>query len=43
VKKKIVEQGGDPHPEKTEQFASFIQAESIKWGKVVRESGASLD
>jgi tripartite-type tricarboxylate transporter receptor subunit TctC len=43
VKKKIIEQGGDPHPEKPEQFASFIQAESIKWGKVVRESGASLD
>ncbi len=43
VKKKIVEQGGDPHPEKPEQFAAFIQAESIKWGKVVRDSGASLD
>ena len=43
VKKKIVEQGGDPHPEKPEQFAAFIQAESLKWGKVVRDSGASLD
>jgi tripartite-type tricarboxylate transporter receptor subunit TctC len=43
VKKKIIEQGGDPHPEKPEQFAAFIQAESLKWGKVVRDSGASLD
>ena len=43
VKKKIIEQGGDPHPEKAEQFAAFIQAESLKWGKVVRDSGASLD
>ncbi|MEY4122789.1 MAG: hypothetical protein RLZZ457_1627 [Pseudomonadota bacterium] len=43
VKKKIYDQGADVFSEKPEQFASFIQAESLKWGKVVRDSGASLD
>ena len=43
VKKKINEQGAGVHSETPEQFAAFIQAESVKWGKVVKESGASLD
>ena len=43
VKKKIVDQGGDPVSETPAQFATFIQSESVKWGKVVKESGASLD
>ena len=43
VKKKISEQGAEVYSEKPEQFAAFIQAESAKWGKVVRESGASVD
>ncbi|MFT3721928.1 Bug family tripartite tricarboxylate transporter substrate binding protein [Pseudorhodoferax sp.] len=43
VKKKIAEQGGDPVAETPAQFAAFIQAESAKWGKVVKESGASAD
>ncbi len=43
VKKKILEQGAEPHPEKPAEFASFIQSESAKWGKVVKDSGASLD
>lgn len=43
VKKKIVEQGAEVYSEKPEQFAAFIQKESVKWGKVVRDSGASLD
>ena len=43
VKKKIAEQGGDVVAETPAQFAAFIQAESVKWGKVVKESGASLD
>lgn len=30
--------GGDP-----EQFGSFMRAESAKWGKVVRDSGAKID
>lgn len=43
VKKKINEQGAETVSETPEQFAAFIQAESVKWGKVVKESGASLD
>ena len=42
-KKKINEQGAEVYSETPEQFAAFIQAESVKWGKVVKESGASLD
>ena len=43
VKKQINEQGAEVYSETPEQFAAFIQAESVKWGKVVKESGASLD
>ncbi|HFL5746981.1 TPA: Bug family tripartite tricarboxylate transporter substrate binding protein [Stenotrophomonas maltophilia] len=43
VKKKIAEQGGDVVAETPEQFAAFIKAESVKWGKVVKESGATAD
>ena len=43
VKKKIAEQGGEPHAETPEQFATFIRAEAAKWSKVVKESGASVD
>ena len=43
VKKKIAEQGGDVVAETPAQFAAFIKAESGKWGKVVKESGATAD
>ena len=43
VRKKIDDQGGEPANETPAQFADFIQKESLKWGKVVKESGASLD
>ncbi|MBU0746646.1 MAG: tripartite tricarboxylate transporter substrate binding protein [Gammaproteobacteria bacterium] len=43
VKKKINDQGAEATSETPAQFAAFIQAESVKWGKVVKESGASLD
>lgn len=33
VKKKIVDQGGEPVNETPAQFAAFIQSESVKWGK----------
>ena len=37
------EQGAIAHPETPAQFETFIKAETIKWGKVVRESGATAD
>jgi tripartite-type tricarboxylate transporter receptor subunit TctC len=43
IRKKISDQGAEVFSETPEQFASFIQAEGVKWGKVVRDSGASLD
>ena len=43
VKKKIAEQGGEPHGEKPEQFAEFIRNETAKWSQVVKASGASAD
>ncbi|MDD2546258.1 MAG: tripartite tricarboxylate transporter substrate binding protein [Burkholderiaceae bacterium] len=43
VKKKIDDQGGEPVNETSEAFAAFIQKETQKWGKVVRESGATVD
>ena len=43
VKAKIVAQGGEVVAETPEQFAAFIKAETAKWGKVVKESGASVD
>lgn len=43
VKKKIAEQGGDVVAETPAQFAAFIQSESVKWGKVVKASGATVD
>jgi len=43
VKKKLAEQGAEPYSEKPEQFAEFIRKETAKWGKVVKDSGASVD
>ena len=43
IKKKLNEQGAEDYSETPEQFAAFIQKESVKWGKVVHDSGASLD
>ncbi|MDM0047145.1 tripartite tricarboxylate transporter substrate binding protein [Variovorax dokdonensis] len=43
VKQKIAAQGGDVVAETPEQFAAFIKAETLKWSKVVKESGASVD
>ncbi|AVS66109.1 tripartite tricarboxylate transporter substrate binding protein [Paracidovorax avenae] len=43
IRKKLAEQGAEAAGETPAQFADFIQKESVKWGKVVRESGASVD
>ncbi|MOA13931.1 Tripartite tricarboxylate transporter family receptor [compost metagenome] len=43
VKKKINDQGAEAYSETPAQFAAFIKSESVKWGKVVRESGAVAD
>lgn len=43
VQKQISAQGGEVVNETPAQFAAFIKAETTKWGKVVKDSGASLD
>ena len=43
IQQKIAEQGGDVVAETPEQFAAFIKAETAKWGKVVKDSGATVD
>lgn len=40
---KIKAVGGEPHPESSAEFAEFIKAETEKWGKVVKASGARID
>ena len=43
VQKKISAQGGETVNETPVQFAAFIRSETTKWGKVVKESGATVD
>jgi tripartite-type tricarboxylate transporter receptor subunit TctC len=43
VNKKLAEQGAEPHGEKPEQFAEFIRSETAKWGKTVKQSGATAE
>ena len=43
VKEKLATLGLDPAPASPESLASLIQAESVKWARVVKESGARAD
>ena len=43
VKDKLATLGLDPAPGSPEALASLIQAESVKWARVVKESGAKVD
>ena len=43
VKERLAAQGVETGGSTPEQYAAFIQAEIVKWGKVVKESGARID
>jgi tripartite-type tricarboxylate transporter receptor subunit TctC len=42
VKKLIAPTGMDPDPDTPEQFAAYVKADYERWGKVVRDSGATV-
>ena len=43
VKERLAAQGVETTVSTSEQFAIYIQAEIVKWGKVVKGSGARID
>ena len=43
VRQRLAAEGGEALGGSPEQFASFLKAEHVKWGRVVRESGARAE
>ncbi len=43
LRKTWFDQGAEPGGEPTADFARYVKAETEKWGKVVRDSGVTLD
>ncbi|MDR6521054.1 tripartite-type tricarboxylate transporter receptor subunit TctC [Variovorax paradoxus] len=43
VRKKLTEQGADVLGGPSEQFAALVRDETVRWAKVVKESGAKVD
>jgi tripartite-type tricarboxylate transporter receptor subunit TctC len=43
LQKKLGDQGADVQGSTPEQFGKLIQTDIVKWGKVVKESGAKVD
>jgi tripartite-type tricarboxylate transporter receptor subunit TctC len=43
VKDKLAQIGVDPAPTTPEELAVFARAETEKWGKVVKATGATVD
>jgi tripartite-type tricarboxylate transporter receptor subunit TctC len=42
-RQRLMDQGIEPAGGTSAQFAAFMQAESAKWGKIVKDSGARID
>ena len=41
TRERIASLGGDPVGNSQAEFAAFLNTESVKWGKLVRDSGAT--
>ncbi|MBI4192325.1 MAG: tripartite tricarboxylate transporter substrate binding protein, partial [Betaproteobacteria bacterium] len=43
VRDRMVANGADPVGSTPEEFAAYIQAEIVKWAKVIKQSGARVE
>ena len=43
VQKKLLELGAEPVGNSSEEFTAFVKTEVVKWGDVVKKSGAKVD
>jgi tripartite-type tricarboxylate transporter receptor subunit TctC len=43
VQKKLLELGAEPVGNSSEEFTALLKTEVVKWGDVVKKSGAKVD
>ena len=43
VQKKLLDLGAEPVANSSEEFTAFVKIEVVKWGDVVKKSGAKVD
>ena len=43
VQEKLLDLGAEPVANSSEEFQAFVKTEVVKWGDVVKKSGAKVD